>query len=201
MDRVNEQVNNLLTILSSDPGFRNYGFSVVQFRRDSKGNLAFRVRECGHCTATVSNLKSGKVLVAQLDAYKQFLSGKIDKYGVQAFSAERFMTRGVNGPSIEMVNFMLGVMVSSFNKPVKLWPAVTWKNAVRRKGVDLSYWYKWCKTSPHQLDATLIGLYTGYRAYGYTDFGDLDLEDVMPSIVDQMESVSLEPLTNRVARR
>lgn len=191
----------MLTLLSSDPGFRNYGFSVVQFRKQGDNDLAFRILEAGHCSATVSNLKSGKVLVAQLAAYKEFLRAKVDKYGVQAFTAERFMTRGVNGPSIEMVNFMLGVMVSSFDKPVKLWPAVTWKNAVRRKGVDLSYWYKWCKASPHQLDATLIGIYTGYRAYGFNDFGNLDLEDRMPSIIERLESVSLEPLVNRKLRK
>lgn len=189
----------MLTILSSDPGYTNYGWSIVQFRKSDSG-LSFRVVENGLCRSTVSNLKDGKVLSQQLEEYAKFMKSLIEKHNVDAICAERFMTRGINGPSVEMVNFMLGVLVSLAKKPVKLWPAVVWKNALRRKGVELKEWYKYCRTTPHQLDAVLIGVYTGYVAYGYKDFGDLNIKKLMPRLIDQVESTTEEKLFNRKGR-
>lgn len=190
----------MLTLLSSDPGFANYGYSVVQFKRKGEA-LKFRVIENGLCRATVSNMKDSKLLKTQLDAYDKFITDLVVKYKVDALCAERFMTRGINGPSVEMVNFMLGVMIQTTGLRVKLWPAVVWKNAVRRRGVDLKYWYKYCKATPHQLDSVLIGIYTGYLAYGHKDFEGLDLEAMMPTICEMVENTTDEKLTNRKLRK
>lgn len=193
-------MKDLLTILSSDPGYVSYGYSVVQFAK-AKNRLKFRIIENGMCRDTVSNLKDGKTLRNQLNAYNAFITNLIDQHSVDGLCGERFMTRGINGPSVEMVNFMLGVMITSANLPVKLWPAVVWKNACRRKGVDLKHWYKYCKATPHQLDATLIGIYTGYMAYGYKDFGNLNLEKLMPTICERVEETTDEKLVNRKMRK
>lgn len=190
----------MLTLLSSDPGYTNYGYSVIQFNR-LDNRLRFRILKNGLCRDTVSNLKDSKVLRKQLDAYDSFVTNLVSTYKVDALCAERFMTRGINGPSVEMVNFMLGVMIQSTGLPVKLWPAVVWKNAAKRKGVDLKHWYKWCRATPHQLDSALIGIYTGYLAYGYKDFGELDLNAAMPTICEAVENTTDEKLTNRKMRR
>lgn len=197
---VNSKVNKLLTLLSSDPGSSNYGYAVVQFNK-TDDRLKFRVIENGLCHSTVNGLKDSKVLATQLKAYEQFLIDLRNKFKVDALCAERYMTRGINGPTVEYVNFMLGVMIQSSQLPVRLWPAVVWKNAMKRAGVDLKYWYKYCRATPHQLDAVLIAIYTGHFAYGYKDFGDTPIEKLMPTIIDQVEATTCEKLFNRKLRK
>lgn len=189
----------MLTLLSSDPGSTNYGFAVVQFKKDGD-DLRFRIVENGLCRSTVNSLKDSKTLASQLTEYEKFIRALITKHNADGLCAERYMTRGINGPTVEYVNFMLGVMMQSSKLPVRLWPAVVWKNAMKRAGVDLKYWYKYCRTTPHQLDAALIGIYTGHFAYGHKDFGPTDIEKAMPRIIEQVESTTEEKLFKRKLR-
>jgi hypothetical protein len=80
---------------------------------------------------------------------------------------------------------------------IKVIPAATWKNAVKRAGIDLKAEYKRVRVTPHQLDAVLIGLYIGFRGYGRKDFGDVDLPAIWDSILDQVELTSTNRLINR----
>ena len=191
----------MIRIFAHDPGYSNYGWAVVEAQKVAPQGLRFRVLENGLCHATVNQLKSGKILREQMAQYEKFLQDVRDKYKPDGVAAERFMTRGINGPSVEMVNFMLGVLVKTSNSPVKLMPAATWKNGVTRNGADLKEWYKFAKVAPHQLDACLIGVYTACQAYGIKDFGDMDLSGMKERITDQIEATTIEKLYNRKARK
>lgn len=189
-----------LTVMAHDPGSRNYGFSVVEATQVRGGKIKVSVLENGLCPVPINQMKSGKTLREGLSVYKQWTLELFAKYGIQFVVAERFMTRGGKGPTIEAVNMMLGALVLG-DIPCKVLPAAQWKNAMRRAEIDLAYWYKWAKVTPHQLDACLIGVYVCSMLYGFKGVDALDLKKRMKSLVLEIEKTSGEKLINRQARK
>ncbi len=189
-----------LVLMSHDPGSRNYGYGVIKATKVVGGKIQVKVLENGLCPVPVSQMKSGSDLRKGLATYKSWYLKIANRYKIQFVVAERFMTRGGKGPTIEAVNMMLGALMLG-DVPCKVLPAAQWKNAMRRAGIDLAQWYKWAKVTPHQLDACLIGVYTCSMLYGFKGMDALDLKKRMKSLVLEIEKTSKERLINRQTRK
>lgn len=192
----------MITLFSNDPGTANYGYAVVQTTK-VKNKIRFQVLENGLCPSTVKNLKDVREHRQEVDAYMAWAQGIKDRYEPDAVCIERFMTRGIKGPTVECVNQMIGGLEMGvfYGTPLKMMPAATWKNAVTRSGVDLNATYKVARVTPHQLDACLIGIYTGHQGFGVKDFGETDLPKVLNKLLDQIEATSTYKLANRKMKR
>ena len=138
-------------ILGFDPGTKNMGISCVELRGDKCHVLA---------NATMDNpLHDIKAFMTQRDAFLSEVRAWIDLFEPQAIVAERFQTRGLKGPTIELVSMMLGIL-GMLNLPVLFVPAVVWKNKFQKRFCcDLREMYSQINTTPHQLDASLIACY------------------------------------------
>jgi Holliday junction resolvasome RuvABC endonuclease subunit len=188
------------TIFAHDPGTRSYGYAIVVIERDGRGKLRAQVVENGLCPSTIVNLKNPKVMTAEHRAYGQWLYQVMSRHKIDAISAERYMTRGIKGPTVEAVNMMIGTLLcagATFGIPVKVMPAATWKNAVRRSGIELATMYKAVRVTPHQLDSSLQGIYTGCSGFRVKDYGDLNLRSIARSLVKQIDASSTNRLINR----
>ena len=136
----------------------------------------------------------------QRDAFLKEIDAWITHYKPDGIVIERFQTRGLQGPLIEQVSIMLGLIAGSYPRiPIKLITASTWKNKFHRRFKDrellLDDLYKVCKTTPHQLDACLIGVYgleVGLNS-------DIDYDPAL--IIKKAENSSLIKLVARKARR
>lgn len=190
----------MLTVMAHDPGSANYGFAVVRAQTAPRNRLKVTILKNGLCPDKVKVLKSGSHLRASLLAYRKWYAQVVREYNVQFLVAERFMTRGGKGPTIEAINMMLGVLLCG-DLPCKVMPASQWKNAVRRAGVELDDWYTWAKITPHQLDACLIGVYMASVLYGHKGFDGVPLKTLFKKLVLEAEKTSTEPLINRVRRK
>lgn len=186
--------------MAHDPGTSNYGFAVVRAEAAPRNRVKVTILKNGLCPERVKVLKSGSQLRASLLAYQAWYTKIVKEYNVQFLVAERFMTRGGKGPTIESINMMLGVLVCGA-LPCKVLPASQWKNSVSRAGIVLDDWYKWCKTTPHQLDACLIGVYMASTLYGHKGFDGLPMKTMFKKLVLQVEATSTERLINRVTRK
>lgn len=185
-----------MRLLSLDPGTSNFGYAVVEVRHN-KGQVAARVLENGKCEHTVRTLKKAKTMREEMDQFEIWLGSLYGQYQPDAVCAERYMTRGINGPTVECVNIMIGQVLTLLPMPFKIMPAATWKNAISRQDLDLKEQYKLTKVTPHQVDAAMIGVYTGCQAYGLKDYGPLDLEVFFPRLLRQLEDTSTSKLINR----
>lgn len=187
-----------MKIFAHDPGSVNYGFSVVEAEM-RRGKFRFRVLENGLVPTTLHMLKDNTIRRAEKNAYMEWNRKMIGRWKPDAIFAERYMTRGISGPTIETVNMMLGIL-QSFNLPDRYVPAAVWKNAVTRNGIDLKGWYKFCRTTPHALDAALIGVWAAHQVFGVKDMGKLN-EERFESLVLQIEKTSTGRLINRKSRK
>ena len=139
-------------VMSFDPGSRNMGIACVGMKDNRLGVLANSVM-----TNPINDL-------VNFNAIRPAFFEEVDRwfaaYKPQAIIAERFQTRGLGGPLIEMVSVMLGMLAGRYNVPVLFITAATWKNDYQRRyNIDLKETYKEILIQPHQLDACLIGCY------------------------------------------
>ena len=145
-----------MLIAAFDPGVKNFGVAVI----DPK---TLKVLKHWLNPYTVTTLGADKK--PQILAYKQFLHDMEHVHGCSHIIAERFQSRGsLFGISIEAVSFMLGLAEASFPNKTRLVIASQWKTAYNRSGLDLKALYKelWQKphrVTPHQIDASLIGMW------------------------------------------
>jgi hypothetical protein len=190
--------SSVLRIFAHDPGSRNYGYAIVEGRRIGH-RIAYRVVENGLCPCPINDLKNHDIRRKQRTSYLKWIRGIVCKHKIAGMFAERYMTRGIKGPTIESVNMMLG-MLQSLELPDRYIPAVVWKNAVARQGIDLKSEYRLCCTAPHQLDASLIGVYGIHQVFGVKDFGSMDKRQFI-KLVHQIENTSQAKLYNRKAVR
>lgn len=186
--------------MAHDPGSANYGWSVVRATKVTRSRIKCVVLANGLCPHTVKVLKSGSQVRQKLNAYRKWAYGICKQWGVQFLIAERFMTRGGKGPTIEAINMMLGALLLG-DLPCKVIPASQWKNAVRRSGVELDAWYPWTKVTPHQFDACLIGVYGASFLYGHKGFDALNLARSIKKVALEAERTSTETLINRKLRQ
>lgn len=165
-------------ILACDPGTRNFGIAcigVVNGKIDVVANSLL--------TNPITVLTEGHL--AQRARYVAELRRWISIYKPDAFIAERFQTRGNGGPTIELVSTMNALLTAIKKKPFKYVVASQWKNAFNRRFDDqLKAMYEDCLTTPHQLDASLIG------CYGLELALQTELTYSPESIIEMVESTS-----------
>lgn len=170
-------------MLAMDPGSRNFGIALVGLERGKP-----------KCYLNSVMMRPVNDLVAFALTRKNFLTEVKGwmKYGPNGIIAERFQTRGGSsmGPLIEQVSAMLGLIGGTYpDVPIKLTIASVWKNSMQRRFQnDLKEVYKRVRVQPHQLDASLIGIYGLEQGLGITI--DFDFEDW----IKQVESTSRIPL-------
>ena len=161
--------------------------------------LKFRLLENGLCPCPMNNLKDHKIRQRQRLEYLEWVRRMSQKFEARAIFAERYMTRGIKGPTIESVNMMLGLL-QSLLLPDRYIPAAVWKNAVTRQGIDLKQEYKYCLTAPHQLDATLIGVWGLHQAFNIKDLGSMN-NKTFGVLLKEVARTSTAKLYNRKATR
>jgi hypothetical protein len=188
-------------VLAMDPGSRNFGIALVGLEHGKP-----------RCYLNSVMMRPINNLVAFSTMRKNFLieiAGWM-KYKPGGIVAERFQTRGGSsmGPLIEQVSAMLGLIGGTYQDiPIKLTIASVWKNSMQRRFADeyryqmpwnneegefdLRAVYKTIDVEPHQLDASLIGIFGLEQGLGITI--DFDFEDW----VSQVEASSRIPLRRR----
>lgn len=182
---------DVATVISLDPGSRNMGISATQI------NLKTR-RVAILANAVMTNPMhdlTKEFLEPQRDAFLRELAMWVDLFDPNAIVAERFQSRGLMGNLVESVNLMLGMILGVYaDRSVRFITAATWKNRFQRaKSVDLAKLYKVCGAQPHQLDATLIGLWALEMGLG-------PFPHSVRSVIDRVEKTSLVKLSKRKAK-
>lgn len=173
------KVDHNWRILTCDPGTRNFGIACVGVKGNKVDVIASAM-----LTHPITLLTNGHL--AERKAYVTELRQWFDLYKPDAIIAERFQTRGNGGPTIELVSTMNALLMAIKKKPFKYVVASQWKNAFNRRwGTDhLKGMYNDCLTTPHQLDAILIGV------YGLEMALDRELKYTPSSIIEMAEATS-----------
>nr|DAH47961.1 MAG TPA: HOLLIDAY JUNCTION RESOLVASE [Caudoviricetes sp.] len=160
-------------ILAFDPGSVNMGISLVEISK--KGTP--RVIANATMMHPIHDIPS---FMAQQRAFVNEVRMWIEQFKPRAIVAERFQSRGLRGATVECVSMMLGIL-STLDLPVLFITASTWKNQYQKRfGVNLRDVYKEIRTTPHQLDASLIGHF-GLEVALKTKF-DLDLDVIIKNV-------------------
>ena len=165
-------------ILASDPGTRNYGIGCVGVRGDKIDVVSSSLLTNPITILTAGHLAQRDLFVAEIRRWHKM-------YAPNASIAERFQTRGNGGPTIELVSTMNALTMAIKRMPFKYVVASQWKNAFNKRFNDcLKDMYAECLTTPHQLDAILIGCYGLELALGR------ELDYTPESIISQVEATS-----------
>ena len=153
-------------LLACDPGTANFGYAIVEAQiEDGLCPSQFKVLQYGKLNCTIRQL-TGKMSdnIGMYVATIKFLMSKYPE--LNGAIMERFQTRGIGGPTIELVSLMIGVTSTFFYEkdlPVKAIIASQWKQACTRSDIILDDMYAKYKDSvkatPHEVDAVMIGLY------------------------------------------
>jgi hypothetical protein len=144
-------------ILTCDPGTKNFGIACVGVKNGKVDVIANAV-----LTNPMYELTAD--VMRQRDLFSKEVRQWFKLYDPNLVIAERFQTRGNGGPTIETVSLMLGLLGAFRRIPYKYVIAGQWKNAFNKRWAEgdkefLKGLYGDCLTTPHQLDATLIGVY------------------------------------------
>ena len=171
-------------ILGMDPGSRNFGIALVGLEGKKVKVYANSVL-MKPVNDLVSFAKAKKNFMIEIEAWM--------KYCPSGVVAERFQTRGNGGPLIEQVSAMLGLVGGQWaHVPMKLIIASSWKMSMQRRfDLDLKEVYPWVGVQPHQLDASLIGVYGLEKGLG------IDINFDFDAFCSQVESTSLIGLRRR----
>lgn len=177
-----------MQILGNDPGTASFGYTVLDAtKRD------FKILEIGMIESTIRNLTEERAykkptkaekakaekqgirltknnmpffvpLTEGFPIYYNCVNQLIEDYKLSWYVAERFQTRGIGGPTIEMVSMMNGITATlchSNNIKFRYVVASQWKNEINKIG-DLEAIYDYAKQfglTPHECDSTGIALY------------------------------------------
>lgn len=199
----------MIRILSFDPGEKNFAFSVTEHRINHY--LQSRCIDCGHIQNTITNLKDSLVYNEQARAFIEEIRSFFIQYEIDHVVLERFMGRGVKvGTTSETTNIMIGLITQAVweqSKDLTLVSAATWKNAYNKVRQDslstknLKEEYKLIGTTPHQLDASLIGVYWASHEFDESPFKVYKDDSVRNRFMDSIESHSRIKLVNRKVKR
>lgn len=143
-----------ITVLGTDPGTANFAYAVTRVRIGQP--FKYKILESGMIQRPVRDLTG--LLVEQSNAFEREIKSLVRKYDVDVIMAERFMNRGRNGNTGELVSFMLGLMYKIKGVHLTLITAAQWKNAFNR-AQDLKELYKESSLLAHRIDAVCISIY------------------------------------------
>ncbi len=185
----------MITILGIDPGSVNAGYAVIRFRV-AKGKMEFRFEECGKLKMLLKELKvpHKKVLRQHVAEVRKL----VKTYGVEAILTERFMTRGIKGPTIEAVNQMLGALDIGLPQEITQISAATWKNQVN-KVFDLKEFYKKVRVQPHEIDAVFQAMWLAEKKLGVKILATFSSSSRRKKLIRMIECKTTSPL--KKARR
>lgn len=147
----------MLTVMGLDPGTENCAFSISNIEIEP---FRYKIVTHGMIKNPIKDL-NGLHLGDYTIPFKREIRGLKEKYGVGHVTAERYMTRGHGGTTIEAVSLQLGIVASLFGPDVCLIPAAVWKNAfnmvadLKELYADLAQY----GIPTHRIDAVCIGLY------------------------------------------
>ncbi len=182
--------NKSITVLGLDPGTNNFGLSIIKFRPKTQS-----IKVVG-TTFILNPLRELKAFLQDQTAFFQEELREItDEYGPFDFCiAERFQSRGRGGgATIELINVMLGIVLSTVKCDTRVVTAATWKNSFNRS-YSLESLYseidEYGLTS-HQLDATLLAIFRVSQVYGLNGFSFLTETKLDSLINDFVRSKSL----------
>lgn len=157
-------MSNVVTILAADPGTANFGYCVLQANLElGRPPKNIKVLQYGKINSTLRTLTG--VATGEAEKYSAAIDYLLGKFDVDFCIMERFQTRGIGGPTIELVSCMIGIATAkmlALGRPLKAVIASQWKSAAARSSIDLEKIYenhKALKVSPHEVDSYFIGLY------------------------------------------
>jgi len=136
-----------------DPGTVNFAYSIMRYVQPLR---ELTVMKCGLLSNPVD--KIDKNLNMKLSGFVSEMSSIT--YEAKHIFVERYVSRGGKVAALEKVNLMLGSM---YTMNPKLFSAAVWKNSTNKQmrtfDGSLKLAYPRCAVTPHELDATLIGIY------------------------------------------
>lgn len=149
--------------LGFDLGSKNMAYGRVI---DLKGKVL--VKKCSMFQNPIKELKdsAGNELSTRVKAFVNEFEEVLNLCKPDVVMAERFMTRGFKGSTIEAIGLMLGLMAGACHaRGIKfiLVTASTWKNSFSRrfggKEVLPDIYKQLAKKQAHKIDACLIGCF------------------------------------------
>lgn len=196
----------VLSVLSLDPGAKNFAYSIN--KHELKGNKVVSVVEkTGVLDNSIKEVKAN--LKTSTNLFLEEINVLRDSNNVSLVIAERFMSRGHTvGITGEVVGIMLGALILNTiteypNCKIKLISSSLWKNAFNRMRVfddKNNNWmkesYRLCAATPHEMDATLIGIWGAYDYFGIKPFQDYGTIKARDKLLFDIEQASTQKLRN-----
>jgi len=195
----------VIKTLSFDPGEKNFAYSILEHKY-SKNRMLSRSVKNGLFESPIKHLNDKEKFKAESIKFHNEL-GSLLSNSIDIVTVERFMGRGIKiGNLTESANIMIGVVVVKSKKITntfpQLIPPMTWKNAYNRIVIDdLDACYKICRTSNHQLDASLLGIYSASLFYNITPFSSIKTEKKRDKFLSSIEKTSQTKLIQRREKR
>ena len=142
-----------IRIMGFDPGSTNFAWAVTEI---NVRPFRYKVLGSGTLKYPIRDMKNNVP-----ESAKRFRSEVVairKRFGATLGIAERFMTRGIKGATIEYISLMLAELLHVGFDDVKFITAAQWKNRWN-KMATLDDFYKDVLVVPHQVDATSISIY------------------------------------------
>jgi hypothetical protein len=178
--------SDTIRVLSFDPGTKNFGISCVAAKNGKVKVVANSVLTNPMYDMTKFEVQK-RLFLAEIQRW-------VELFQPNALIAERFMLRGVGtGQAMgELVPSMIALVSAYFNLNTLTIPAAQWKVPLQKRfDFDLKELYKQAAVAPHQLDASLIGV------YGLEKGLKQKLNFTPDRLMIQVEDSSLLPLKNK----
>lgn len=150
-----------MKVLSFDPGYQNFAWVKTKYDTNIYNDIfAHEIEACNQLVHTITQVKSQKSVHKEL---RDFVAEVTDlMLDIDYIVVERFQSRGVkSGLTQECVTMMIGILLyhaDIMNIPILLVTPSSWKNKLNGI-VDLKMLYSMSWTTPHVLDAYLLGYY------------------------------------------
>lgn len=197
---INSLQDTKVQYLSLDPGVKNFAYSILELIPVIvKGNSTVKVRviKTGILEFPIQSTSGIQTSVVMFLTELAFM---INTHKCSGIIIEQFQSRGFGTKLLELVNIMLGAIVAHFQHiDVVIFSASAWKRAAKDK-FDLDKEYKIITCTPHELDATYIGVYGLFRLLEIKPFNGYS-SAYMLSIARQVEKVSTTEVRKRLTKR
>ena len=190
--------NKKFHLLCLDPGTRNFAYSIIEVETYTTGKgttLKVQPLETGLLGNTISSMRNAKSELRSFIADLESLTMRKD-LAIQGLVLEQFQSRGVGTSLLERVNVMIGAILTHFfYLDIDFFTASAWKCAIKKQ-FDLDTEYKHITCTPHELDATYIGVYGAFKLLGIKPYYAYTSK-YLGSIARTVEKVSTTPIRKR----
>ena len=192
---------DVVRTIGMDPGSKNFGWSVTDHWIDDhwiddKPRMVSETVASGMFLEPLSDLKA-KDLTKAAEPYKDAFYGLAYGYQPNAVMIERFMASGLRvGTTIEVANIMAGVTITvcqDAGLEMYMTPAVTWKGYFNRAfgyKEALKDVYRSCAATPHQVDASLLGVFCASTLLDCEPFESISEEEDLIFFLASLQDTS-----------